>query len=186
MKGFWMAAAAVLIALPGCADLSQETAPSPIGSSTPTELPAPGAPSSAGDYAWEAALVDMYETRSSELALTRATSPAVRDFAQQMVSDHAASASTRRDALAAVNVHATPPATLDQRRQSLLAALNSASDRDFDRLYLRQQMTSQQRALTLHLSYADGGDEMPVRDQAAAAADQVLGHIAMLRQIPLG
>lgn len=186
MKGFWMAAAAALFALPSCADLSQETAPSPIGSSTPTELPAPGAPSSAGDYAWEVALGDMYETQSSELALTRATSPAVRDFAQRMVSDHAESANALHDALAAANIHATPPAGLDQRRQSLLTALNTASDRDFDLLYLRQQMAAHQRALTLHLSYAHGGDEMPVRDQAAAQANRVLGHIAMLRQIPPG
>jgi putative membrane protein len=128
----------------------------------------------------------MWEMQSSQLALTRATSPAVRDFAQKMVEDQGASASALHDALTAVNVHATPPFRLDQRRQTLLTDLNAASERDFDLVYLRQQMAAQQRALTVHLSYADGGDEMPVRRQAANEANKVLAHIAALRQIPLG
>ena len=42
----------------------------------------------AADYMAMASSIDLYEIRSSELALTRARSPAHRDFARRMMDDH--------------------------------------------------------------------------------------------------
>jgi putative membrane protein len=179
MKRIWLTAAAAA-ALSGWAGISMAGAqPAAEGAAA-----APGAPTSTADYARQAALGDMYEIQSSQLAAKRATSPAVKKFAQQMVTDHNATTNALKAALASANVPATPPTSLDPRRADMLRQLQGASGPAFDRMYVQQQMTAHQEALALHSSYAKGGDTPPLRTLAGQTAEKVQSHIDMLRQMP--
>jgi putative membrane protein len=177
MNGYCLAAA---VALWACAGMSDGLAAPASASGTAT---AATAPASAADYVRQAALSDMYEVQASRLALDRATSPSVKSFAQQMVTDHTATTNGLKATLASANLPATPPTALDARRVDMLGQLSRTSGGDFDRLYLQQQGAAHQEALLLHTAYAQGGDTPPLRTFAGQAAGRVQMHIDMLRQL---
>jgi putative membrane protein len=179
MKHVWLPAAAAL-ALCGWAGMTNVATAQPGAAGTAA---APGAPTSAGDYARQAALGDMYEIQSSKLAETRATSPEVKKFARQMVTDHTGTTNALKAALASANVPATPPTSLDPRRADMLRQLQGASGPAFDQMYVQQQMTAHEEALALHSSYAKGGDTPPLRTLASQTAQKVQSHIDMLRRM---
>ena len=182
MKGLWMAGAAAL-ALGGCAGTSDEAAaPSAMASGVPAAATAAAAPVRAADYVTQAALSDMYEIQSSQLALTRGSS-AVKGFAQQMITDHTATTNALTATLTSANMPASPPATLDPRRQAMIAALNGASGPAFDQLYLHQQLMAHQEALALHSGYAQAGDAPPLKAFAGQVAGRVQMHLDMLRTL---
>lgn len=123
----------------------------------------------------------MYEIQSSQLALSRASSAAVKSFANHMVQDH--TTSTQKVMAAASEAGMPPPSkpALDARRRGLLEQLQAASGADFDSLYVQQQKTAHQEALALHQGYASGGDKAPLRTTAGQIVPVVQHHITMLQ-----
>lgn len=138
------------------------------------------------DYVAEAARSDMYEIRSSELAVRKAQSPAVKQFAQQMIRDHNETSAKLKAALAGAGIAAPPPAQLDARRQAMLDALNGQSGPAFEKAYLDQQTAAHQEALDLHSAYAAGGDNAALKALAAATAPRIQHHFDMVKQIASG
>jgi len=141
------------------------------------------APGTATDYVTKAALGDMYEIESSKLALTKAQSPAVKKFAQQMIDDHTATTAKIEATVAQQRLNITPPAALDDRRRGMIANLNGLSGTDFDRTYLDQQTAAHQEALLLHKGFAEGGDNGALKGVAAEIAPKVEHHLAMVKQL---
>jgi len=137
----------------------------------------------AAAYVTGAALGDMYEIESSKLALTKAQSPAVKKFAQQMIDDHSATTAKLKAAIAAQRLKITPPAALDDRRNGMLENLKGITGRDFDRTYLDQQTAAHQEALILHRGFAEGGDNAALRALAAETAPKVEHHLGMVKQL---
>ncbi len=137
----------------------------------------------ASAYIASAALGDLYEIESSKLALTKAQSPAVKKFAQQMIDDHSATTAKLKAAIAAQRLEITPPAALDDRRNGMLENLKGMTGRDFDRAYLDQQTAAHQEALILHRGFAQGGDNAALKTLAAETAPKVEHHLAMVKQL---
>jgi putative membrane protein len=180
MRYLGIAAAAMAIAASATAAdtaSAQAGAPSAAASGVNT---AATSPAHLADYAAEAARGDMYEIQSSKLAESRASSPKVKSFAQQMVRDHTASTNKLTQALSAATPSVEPPQALDARRQALLDQLTAAPAGGFDRLYLQQQMQAHREALALHQGYAKSGDNPKIRTVAAQIAPVVQQHITML------
>lgn len=129
-----------------------------------------------------ASISDLYEVASSELALERASSEAVRSAARMMVDEHMATTRQLRG-LIGHDPDLVPPSTMDARRHGMIEHLIHADD--FDRTYLDQQVLAHQEAVTLMHSYRDGGDNEALRGFAADVAPIVerhLGHMKALRQ----
>jgi len=138
---------------------------------------------SASAYVMNAAISDLYEVQSSQLALQRSQSARVRGFAQQMINDHTATTNQLRPI--ATQAGLMPPAALDARRQGLLQNLQAASADDFDDRYIDQQTAAHQEALTLHRTYAERGDRPELRafaGQVAPRIEQHLTHVHALDQ----
>jgi len=133
-------------------------------------------------YVGAAAAGDLFETQSAALAQQRAQSPAVRDFAQMMIADHAAT--TRRLTAAAQSVAISPlaPALLPMQAR-MMDQLRAAPAGAFDRVYVDQQVQAHEAALALHASYAANGDTPQLRTVAAAAVPVVQTHLDRLRQL---
>jgi putative membrane protein len=194
MRRFWIAAASAgALALASCAS-NMETAAADdtnVANASAISALAAGTPAAAtallstGAYVTAAGLGDMYEIQSSRLALTLAASPAVKDFARQMVTDHTATSQALARALEAPDAPAlaTLPTALDSRRQAMLTALSSTSGPDFDRLYLQQQLTAHQEAVALHRAYAQNGDNPLLRALAAQIVPKVVQHLEMAQSI---
>ncbi len=133
----------------------------------------------AADYMAMASSIDLYEIRSSELALTRARAPAHRDFARRMMADH--QGTSAQLSLAGRRLNLLPSATLLPTHQALLDELSASGD--FDAVYHRQQIAIHQAALKLHSDFAARGESSTLRPVAKNAVPIVRRHLDMMRRM---
>lgn len=136
-------------------------------------------------YVAKAGASDLYEIQSSQLAVQRANRPQVREFAQMLVTDHTrttqlVTAAARSDGLN------PPPPMLEPAQRTMLRQLQRARPRDFDRVYLSQQIPAHQQALMLHRNYARGGNGQALRRVASDAVPIVRHHLDEARRLSRG
>jgi putative membrane protein len=161
------------LALVGCATEKRPTPP-PLAP-TPSPAPASGA-ASAADFVATSASIDLFVIRSSELALQRATSPRVRDFASRMIEGH--KGTSAQLSLAGRRLNLLPSASLRAEHQAMLDALaNSAS---FDADYVRDQRLVHKAAITLDSAFAAMGESPTLKPVAAAALHIEQRHLSLL------
>ena len=172
MRRLAISALIVVLVVAGCARRE------PVAPPQPQPRPAMSALSSAA-YMATAASIDLYEIRSSELAVARASDPRLRDFARRMLADHRGTSAQLSFAGRRLNL--LPSATLMPQHQAMMNEL--AASADFDRTYLRQQLAVHQAALAIHSAYAARGASPTLRPVAAAAVPIVRGHLQQLRAI---
>jgi putative membrane protein len=180
MRSIIFAAAASATLLAGCntmgmgAGASADASARMSGDMTPENRTA---------YVEMAASSDMYEIQSSQIAMSRAQNPAMRNFAQMMISDHT---NTSQQLMAAAQAAGLPPMTprLLPMHAEMLSRLQSLSGASFDREYSRQQLMAHQQALALHSNYASRGDTPALRVVAGSATPVVRRHLEMVRAWP--
>jgi putative membrane protein len=134
-------------------------------------------PPSAAEYLRAAASLDLFEIRSSELALARARDPRLREFARMMISAHRGTSAQL--SLAGRRLGLLPEPKLLPREQSILEEL--AASTDFDATYRGHQIRAHTAAVTLHSSYSAHGASPTLRPVAANALPIVRGHLQLLR-----
>jgi putative membrane protein len=164
--------AALSLTLGGCAT-HEPAVISASGDMTPTARDA---------YVGMAAAGDLFEIQSSRLALSRAQSPAVKDFAQMMIDHHGGTTAQLDAAARAARVSPPLPALLPTQAR-MIEALQAASATDFDRLYISQQVQAHEAALALHGGYARNGDTAALRTFANATTIIVQQHLDRARQL---
>lgn len=85
-------------------------------------------------FARQAMLANKAEVKLGELAIERAQSPAVKEFARMMVRDHGNGLDTLKQAVKGFNVD--EPAQLNAKHQALHDRLSKLSGAEFDREYM--------------------------------------------------
>jgi putative membrane protein len=124
---------------------------------------------------------DMYEIQAAQIAQKRSKNPDIKAFAKMMVTDHTKSTNLMKPlALAAGQ---TPADKLDNRRQGFIDHLNSASDADFDKTYVDQQVAAHNEALDLMNGYAKDGSDAGLKGGAAQIAPTVQMHLDKIKAI---
>jgi putative membrane protein len=131
------------------------------------------------DYMAMASSIDLYEIRSSELALTRARNPRHRDFAQMMIAAH--TGTSAQLSLAGRRLNLLPAASLLPRHQALFDELVASSD--FDATYHSQQIAVHEAALKLHSDFAARGESATLRPVARNAVPIVRRHLEIMRRM---
>jgi putative membrane protein len=130
------------------------------------------------DYMAAASSIDLYEIRSSELALTRSANPRLRDFARTMISDH--QGTSAQLSFAGRRLNLLPSASLLPAHQAMFDELSASSD--FDATYRRQQAAVHEAALKLHSAFAARGESPTLRAVARNAAPIERRHLDMWRR----
>ncbi len=130
-----------------------------------------------------AATSDMYEVTAGKIAIQRASSPEVKEFAAQMVKAHTGTTAKLKSIIAANTINVTPPAHVDNRRQGMLDDLRGAKAADFDHRYVSQQIAAHKEADILMVGYAKDGDNAAVKDFAAATDKAVKMHLDMAEKL---
>ena len=130
-----------------------------------------------------AATSDMYEVTAGKIALQRAQSPEVKEFAQKMVDAHTETTAKLEGIIASNNIQVTPPAHVDNRRQGMLDDLRGAKAVDFDHRYITQQVAAHKEADILMRGYAKDGDNAAIKDFAAATDKHVRMHLSMAQKL---
>lgn len=120
---------------------------------------------------------DAYEIAAAKLALTRASSQAVKDFAQEMIKAHGESTALIKAAAAKASPAITPDATLTQDQNEDLADLGRKKGAEFDEDYIDDQIDAHQTALALMRDYAEKGDTPSLKAAAAEIAPVVQKHL---------
>ncbi|GAA4035821.1 hypothetical protein GCM10022281_15360 [Sphingomonas rosea] len=138
---------------------------------------------SAADQAFveAAAASNMVEIESSKLALTKATLPSIRTYAQMMIDDHG-KASTDL-AAAAAGAGATVPTALPADQQTKLDALGKLSGAAFDKQYLADQKAGHVATLAKLKDYGASAPAGGLKDFANATAPVVQKHLDTLEKI---
>ena len=134
-------------------------------------------------YLRDAAQTDMLEVEAGKLAITRARSNDVKDFARRMVKDHTDSTKMLKDAVEASKTSVKLPTKLDAAHQKMLDQLKKASAASFDRRYMDMQVKGHKQALALHQGYAAKGAAGPIKDAAGKIAEVVKHHLDLAQQL---
>lgn len=168
--------------LTSCAAEERRAAPAPAPQ-RPPKLPSPAvaqrpAPSNAG-YVAAAGSIDLFEIRSSELALQRSVDRRVRDFALMMINAHKGTSSQL--SLAGRRLNLLPSALLRPKHQAMLDQLRASPN--FDTLYRQQQLATHREALALHREYWARGTSPTLRPVAIAAYPVIERHLRMIRYL---
>ncbi|HEX6660391.1 MAG TPA: DUF4142 domain-containing protein [Sphingomicrobium sp.] len=162
--------------LAGCATKTPIPQPQPSPAKAPRPLRGPVSPAT---YIAQAASIDLFVIRSSELALSRSSNAAIRDAATRLIAAHRGTAAQLSFAGRRLNL--LPAATLLPQHQLLLDELGSSGD--FDRAWVRIQRSVHGEALALHSDYARHGTSPTLRPVAANAASVEQADLSLLRTV---
>lgn len=134
-----------------------------------------------GAFVSNASQSDMYEIQAAGIAQKRSKNPDVKAFAKMMAADHTAMSKSMQPLIAAAGQ--APATALDNRRSGFIDHLNQASDADFDKTYIDQQVAGHHEALDLMKGYGDRGSDAGLKAAAAKAVDKVQAHLDKARAI---
>jgi putative membrane protein len=134
-----------------------------------------------GAFVSNASQSDMYEIQAGKIAQKRSKNADIKAFAKQMVTDHTATTNALKPAATAAGQ--TPAVQLDNRRQGFIDNLNQASDADFDKTYVDQQVAAHKEALDLMNGYAKDGSDAGLKAAAAKTAPKVQMHLDKITAI---
>lgn len=148
----------------------------PALAQTPPPPPPAEAKTSATPYVMAAGMSDQFEIQSSQIAAQKSPNAATRRYAQMLIRHHQKTTAATLKAARKAGLSPTPPA-LDPRAQASLTELRNTSADHFDHMYFGQQVPAHQAALDLHQSYAQGGDQAPLRTTARTAVPIVRQHL---------
>lgn len=141
----------------------------------------PEARTSAQPFIFHAGMGDVFEITSSQVALMKSQTPAVRRYAQMMIAHHT---DTTNGVLASAKRAGItpPPPVLDQRHRDLITQLMNAEGAQFERTYWQQQLQSHEAALALMQGFAANGDTPELRAAATATIPVVQMHLTEVRR----
>lgn len=126
------------------------------------------------EFVEKAAVAGQFEVRASELAMTRASDPAIRAFAEMMVRDHTALAQKLKSL--ATSKRIPVPTALDAEHAQKLETLRSAaSPKAFDEAYADAMEDGHDRSVSLFEKAAEDAGDADLRAFAKSS-------VATLRQ----
>ena len=134
-----------------------------------------------GAFVSNASQSDMYEIAAAKIAQSRSKNAEVKAFAKMMAAEHTAMSNEMAPLVKAAGK--APATELDQRRNGFLDNLKQATDANFDKAYIDQQVNAHEEALTLVKGYADAGDDAGLKAGAAKAAPKVQMHLDKAKAI---
>ncbi len=138
---------------------------------------------STADFVKEAAISDMFEIQSSQMALQKGDD-AAKTFANQMIADHQKTTEELKSLVQSANAGVTPPTTLDSTHQQMLDRLTRLSGEGFTRKYDQDQVSAHKSAVSLFRRYAKGGDNAQLKDWAAKTLPTLEHHLQMAQALP--
>jgi len=177
-----------VVALAAC---NQERSPEPVDAVQDMTAGVVGQTSAAtvganmqSAYIPGAAVGDMYEIQSADIALERSQNAEIKSLARMIKADHTAASNALKSMLPEAAPDASLPTELDERRQGMIDNLRSASAANFDTTYLNQQIAAHQEALTLHRGFAD--QDSPLAAHAQSVVPKIEAHLQKAEEIKGG
>jgi putative membrane protein len=155
----------------------------PSGGKPGSSMPAASAKLSAQDrdFVKQAAIGGMAEVEEAKLADQRAQRDEVKNFAQQMITDHT-KINAELQAIAG-RVGVTPPAQLDKEHAARLARLSKLTGPQFDKSYIQDQVTEHRKTIALFDKKAKSGQNPDLKAFAPNTLPTLQRHLQMAQDI---
>jgi putative membrane protein len=155
----------------------------PSGSNPGSSMPAANAKPSAQDrdFVKQAAIGGMAEVEEGKLAAPRAQRDTVKNFGQQMITDHS-KADAELQAIAG-RIGVTPPAELDKEQAARLARLAKLTGPQFDKSYIQGAVTEHRKANSLFEKEAKSGQNPELKTFASNTLPMIQRHLQMAQDI---
>jgi putative membrane protein len=132
-------------------------------------------------FVYAATLGGNAEVESGQVAEQKGPSPAVKDFARQMVADH--SKANQQLAQLAQAANLPQPRDLDEEHKAMRSRLQQLSGGDFDLAYIRGQIDDHQKAAQLFEWEIGSGQDPQLKSFASQILPIVLRHLDMARAV---
>lgn len=193
MKKFVIASTSILalcLALPVAAEGTDSSTGSSSPASGMSSSPAAegGTPSRDGTvnrqdrkFVEDAAIGGMAEVQLGQLAAQRAQDPAVRDFANRMVSDH--TPANQRLMTIASTVGITPPEKLDFMHRRTVKKLTKDEAKDFDKDYIESQVSDHKKMIELMEEQMEDGQNAELKQYATDLLPRLREHLQMAQRL---
>jgi putative membrane protein len=130
----------------------------------------------------KATIGGLFEVQSSQLAAQKAQNDQVKQFAQQMVTDH--TAANQELTAAAQQKQIQQPSALDQKHADLLKKLEGASGEEFDKEYSKAQLGAHKEAVQLFEKASSSAQDPDLKAWAAKTLPKLKEHLDMAKQLP--
>lgn len=163
MKQVILAAALVAIALPAYSQSSQNQ--------------------STQRFVEKAAISDMFEIQSSQLAMEKSNNNDIKQFARMMVNDHT-KVSEELKSIAQKVQGVQLPTQMDAEHQKKLDQLRSAAGPQFDQRYRSDQIQGHETAVSLFDQYAQTGENAELKSWAQKTLPQLRNHLQQAQALP--
>jgi putative membrane protein len=129
----------------------------------------------------KAAQGGMAEVQLGQLAEKNASSQAVKDFGQRMVTDH--SQANQKLTNLASSDGVTLPTSLDAKDQALYNRLSGLSGATFDREYMRAMLKDHKMDIAEFQKEANGGRNDQVKSFASSTLPTLQQHLQLAQQV---
>jgi putative membrane protein len=166
--------AAAALVLGGGVAAAQSTRPPPPNSGN-----VPGQQLSEQDRTWMMQIADasLAEISAGQLAVQRATTPAIRQTAQTIVNDHQQGLTQLGNLAQRYSV--TLPSAPNDMQQQHAAQLQSLTGTEFDRTYLQDQITGHQQAIAQTQQEISAGSNPDVQQFARTTLTVLHKHLQL-------
>ena len=139
-------------------------------------------PPSPKDFVMAAAQSDQYEIMAAHVAVVQGQDPRVRNFAEEMIRDHARLTEELRKSAMASGL--PPPGSgMSSDQAALLSGLQGLRGTEFDKAYAHQQELVHAQAEAVEESFATAGADPGLKKAAQSALPTIQHHLKMARQL---
>ena len=137
------------------------------------------------DFVKQAAISDMFEMQSSQLAQERGSADQ-KAFAATMIKDHEKTSAELKSLVSAGELKAALPTSMDSAHQSKIDKLKSLNGADFSSTYNSDQVSGHKDAVSLFERYAKGGDDPKLKEWAVKTLPNLRHHLEMAQDMSAG
>jgi putative membrane protein len=136
------------------------------------------------DFVKQAAMSDMFEIQSSQLAEQKADDAQTKSFAQKMVTDHTKTSSEVKAMVSSGKVKGVDlPTDMSSSQKSMLDKLKGLNGKDFTKQYHSDQVSAHKDAVSLFERYGKGGDNEDLKAWANKTLPDLQGHLKMAQDL---
>lgn len=134
-----------------------------------------------GEFLASAAQVGLLEIQAAQLAVSKAASAEVKEFANMIEQAHTRQGDTLRELAQVRDIDL--PKEPDPQQRTIIEELQSVSGAQFDRTYAQHMMQVQQRTLAMFEQAASGVSDPELRSYAESQLPTLRTHLDMVRSL---
>ena len=142
-----------------------------------------GVSPSTQDFVTEAAMGDMLEIETGKLAQQQASDPKIKQFANQLVTDHQKTTDELKALVESGKVKVTLPTAMDRSHQGKLDKLKGLNGANFDNEFDDMQRSAHKDATSLFERYAKGGENNDLKTFASKHLPTLQHHLKMAEDL---